>query len=146
MPNHKIHETTGIITSPVVAVGMYHFTESIAITGITLAVYIAATYYLSPDLDHDVGAASYKRWGIFRFIWYPYKQLVKHRSWVSHSGPISATIKLLYLVVWLLPLYYILPQYILLLLLPYCGILWIAVSLSDTVHVLMDLLWKEKHG
>lgn len=143
VPGHITHERTGIITAPVIAAASLYYTNNTAITGILTITYLFSTYYLSPDLDHDVGAASYRRWGWLRFIWYPYKQLVKHRSWISHSGPISATIKLLYLLAWSIPLWYILPPEYLHYQIIY-AIVWMAVSLADTVHCLMDLLWKDK--
>lgn len=142
MPNHETHEHVGLATVPVVAIGMYYFDASVATTAITSALYIAATYYLSPDLDHDVGAASYRRWGIFRFIWYPYQKIIKHRSWISHSGPISATIKLVYLLLWFLPILFFVPIDYLTHMYWY-GILWIAVALSDTTHTVLDLIWKD---
>ena len=44
--------------------------------------YLFATFFLSPDLDID--SKPYKRWGILRFIWWPYKVIFKHRGF-SHN-------------------------------------------------------------
>lgn len=142
MPNHQTHERTGLITAPVIAATTLYYTHHVVITGIFTLTYLFATYYLSPDLDHDVGAASYRRWGWLRFIWYPYKQFVKHRSWISHSGPISTTIRLTYLLLWTIPFWYLLPPEYLRFQLLYV-IVWMAVSLADTIHCVMDLIWKD---
>lgn len=143
MPGHRTHERTGLFTAPVVAAGSIYYGLSVPTTGILVLGYIFSTYFLSPDLDHDVGAASYRRWGILRFIWYPYKRLVHHRSWISHSGPISATLKIVYLLVWFVPLIYVLPREYLTYN-PLYAILWLSVALSDTAHCIMDLIWKDR--
>lgn len=58
-------------------------------------------WMLSPDLD--LNSSIYKRWGPFRFLWWPYQKLVPHRSWVSHSWFISPLLRVAYLlgVTWL---------------------------------------------
>lgn len=39
--------------------------------------------YLSPDLD--TRSRPFYRWGLFRFIWWPYQWMVRHRSRWSHG-------------------------------------------------------------
>lgn len=140
MPNHTTHEYVGIACTPAIIAACVYTQQSIPITAITTVCYIFSTYYLSPDLDHDVGAASYRRWGILRFLWYPYKRLIKHRSWISHSGPLSATIKLLYITCWFLPFLYTI-DYMHYILYYYC--LWIAIICADCIHCFLDLVWKD---
>jgi len=55
---------------------------------------------LSPDLDLD--SSVYRRWGPFRWIWWPYQKLVRHRSWISHSFLIAPLLRIAYFlfVVW----------------------------------------------
>jgi uncharacterized metal-binding protein len=51
--------------------------------------YLFGTFFLSPDLD--IESTPYKRWGLLRFIWWPYKVIFKHRGF-SHNpilGPLS---------------------------------------------------------
>ena len=51
--------------------------------------FVFATYFLSPDMDID--SRVFKRWGLLRFIFCPYRDLFKHRK-LSHNvilGPIS---------------------------------------------------------
>jgi len=55
---------------------------------IFVTAYLFATYFLSPDLD--INSSVYNRWGPFRLVWWPYKELCAHRQ-MSHgliSGPV----------------------------------------------------------
>lgn len=146
MPNHKTHENIGLLSIVPIAATALYFGRSIQEITVLAIGTAFSTFYLSPDLDHDVGAASYRRWGILRFIWYPYKKIIPHRSWLSHSGPISATIRILYLYLLCLPfiLYFSISapidnlQFRML-----CVILWLSVVIADTIHVFLDVFWKE---
>lgn len=146
MPGHKTHEKIGLLSIVPIAATALYFGHSIQETAVLAVGTAFSTYYLSPDLDHDVGAASYRRWGLLRFIWYPYKKLIPHRSWLSHSGPISATLRIGYLYILMLPfiLYFSLSAPINnLQFRTFCVILWLSVVLADSVHVLLDMFWKE---
>ncbi|NJP04402.1 MAG: DUF2227 family putative metal-binding protein [Chloroflexaceae bacterium] len=67
-----------------------------AATGASALVitHLFCSYWLSPDLD--ISKAMQRRWGCLGFIWWPYRRLVPHRHWASHSG-LSALIRLGYL-------------------------------------------------
>lgn len=146
MPNHKTHEKIGMISIVPIAATALYFGHSIQETAVLAVGTAFSTYYLSPDLDHDVGAASYRRWGLLRFIWYPYKKLLPHRSWLSHSGPISATLRIGYLYMLMLPfiLYFNIHAPIdNLQFRTFCVILWLSVVFADSVHVLLDMFWKD---
>lgn len=47
--------------------------------------------------DLDTNSREYRRWGPLRFIWWPYRVLVPHRSWVSHGLIVGGIIRALYL-------------------------------------------------
>ncbi len=51
--------------------------------------------WLSPDLD--TRSKALKRWGILQWIWWPYRKLIKHRSFLSHGPFIGTTLRILYL-------------------------------------------------
>ncbi|MBN2110335.1 MAG: metal-binding protein [Methanosarcinaceae archaeon] len=56
--------------------------------------YVFSTFFLSPDLDID--SSSYRRWGMLRILWWPYKVIFKHRG-ISHNpvlGPLSIVMNL----------------------------------------------------
>lgn len=64
--------------------------------------YLFGTFFLNPDLD--IESTPYKRWGVLRFIWWPYKVIFKHRGF-SHNpilGPLSIVANLAFIVALLL--------------------------------------------
>lgn len=144
MPNHKTHDRIGLLLTPAVAAGGYF--AHIEINHLTILVfgYIGATYFITPDLDTN--SAPYYRWSFLRFIWWPYKQFIPHRSWLSHSGPISGTIRFFYFMVWISLLLGAvgITWAQLLTLTSYYGILWISIVLVDTLHTFLDFTVKGK--
>jgi uncharacterized metal-binding protein len=143
MPNHKTHDRTGLLLTPAVVAGGYISHLDINHLTILTFSYVVATYLLTPDLDTN--SAPYHRWRIFRFLWFPYKQLIPHRSLLSHSGPISGTIRFLYFMSILVGILWALgiqPMQ-LLTLASYFGILWVSIVLVDIIHVILDLVWKD---
>lgn len=130
MPGYRTHDKAALIAAPVITFATAQITtvpNAIAIG----AAFLLANRYLSPDLDID--SIMNRRWGVFYFIWWPYKRIFHHRSFWTHSGPISATIRFIYLAVWLLPiLYLILPPWQILV------AMYIAMVLADTLHTILD--------
>ena len=133
MPGHKTHDTIGVISVVPVAITAFYLQRNVQEIVVLATGIIAATYFLSPDLD--LNSRIYRRWGLLRWIWFPYQKLIPHRSWLSHSGPISATLRLAYLYLFLLPFH--IPLHPLLL------IVWISAMIADTIHVLADMMWKD---
>lgn len=139
MPNYKTHDVVGTASVMPISIASIYFGYTIQDTA-TLAIgIILGTYFLSPDLD--LHSRIYRRWGILRWIWIPYQKLIPHRSWLSHSGPISATLRLAYLSLFLLPLFYYLHYN--LHFTQFYGILWIALVIADSIHVLADMVVKD---
>lgn len=148
MPGYKTHDTIGYVTAAVTsAVFGYSQLLTIPETFVYAAAVIIGTIWLSPDLDTD--SKSYARWGIFRWYWYPYKKIVAHRSWLSHSGPLSATLRLIYLFFPLLvstlflPYSGVTPYEIEILLLTWgktFAILWLGIIVADCVHTAADYI------
>ena len=50
---------------------------------------------LSPDLDTRSNPS--RRWGPLRWLWWPYRRLLRHRSLLSHSPLLGTSGRLLYL-------------------------------------------------
>jgi uncharacterized metal-binding protein len=71
-------------------------------TLVTLGTYIGG-FWLSPDLD--TRSRPFYRWGIFRFIWWPYQWVAKHRSGLSHGILLASWLRLLYLSAILIVIY-----------------------------------------
>ena len=62
------------------------------------ATLVVATVFsglmLSPDLDLESGP--YHRWGPLRYLWWPYKSVIPHRSPLSHSLVVGPTLRIVY--------------------------------------------------
>ena len=113
MPGGKTHDTINIAVLIVLLAGIFYLTmgnvSEMAVRYLdiyTIAVlsisYLFATFFLSPDLD--IESKPYKRWKMFRILWWPYKVIFKHRG-LSHNpiiGPLSIVINLALIVALLL--------------------------------------------
>jgi uncharacterized metal-binding protein len=73
-------------------------------TGMAVASlsFLAGGLLLSPDLDTRSNPT--RRWGPLRWLWWPYRRLLSHRSLVSHTPLIGTAGRLLYLALVLLGL------------------------------------------
>ncbi|NET10518.1 MAG: metal-binding protein [Symploca sp. SIO2B6] len=100
MPSGFIHDRITLWSCPVITGLSLARTHN---TGLTLAVatgFLLGGLMLGPDLDtHSV---HYKRWGWFRWVWLPYRHYIRHRSPLSHGPLIGTTIRVCYLLLWLL--------------------------------------------
>lgn len=113
MPGGKTHDMINIAVLIVVLAVLSYLTmwnvNEMAVKYLdiyTIAVfslsYLFATFFLSPDLD--IESKPYKRWKMFRILWWPYKVIFKHRG-LSHNpiiGPLSIVINLALIVALLL--------------------------------------------
>lgn len=92
MPAGKTHNLINIIALPLLLLGLYLLSSGylkVKFILIFTISYLFSTFFLSPDMD--IESSSYERWGIFRFLWWPYKVLFKHRG-ISHNivfGPLT---------------------------------------------------------
>jgi uncharacterized metal-binding protein len=96
MPGYRTHDTIGLIAAGGGSAFAFHVTKDIPTTGLFFLAVVFGTLFFSPDLDLKSKISS--RWGPLQFIWYPYRKLVPHRSWLSHSG-VSAAIRVIYLAI-----------------------------------------------
>jgi uncharacterized metal-binding protein len=132
MPQGKVHTAINI-------------TVALAVTLVALAVqqlnkplifiligFIFGTLFINPDLDIAKSNAS-KRWGVLRFVWYPYQYMFKHRG-LSHNIIIGPLSRIIYLIVPFLVFGNRIPLHI------SYNILALAfgVFVSDTLHILLD--------
>lgn len=103
MPSGRTHETIAVIASPPLAAATGGLLVQLghppleALFGASLltATHLAATRWLSPDLDLG-SARGAEQWGVLAPIWLPYERAIPHRHWLSHSGA-SALLRLAYL-------------------------------------------------
>ena len=91
MPSGKTHIKINWLALLLIDLLLVIFNQNINLKYLLLfnIYFVLTSYYISPDLDID--SSVYKRWGILRWVWYPYKEIMKHGN-SSHSfiwGPIS---------------------------------------------------------
>lgn len=141
MPDYKTHDTIAYITVvPISAITGYILSLSFTDTLIIAGGFIISNRYLSPDLDtHSIMRL---RWGFLYWLWIPYRNMIKHRSLFSHSGPISACIRIAYMMIPLILLEYLVNISLFSMALQSHGFLLFCLSaiLSDTVHTIVDYI------
>lgn len=97
MPNANTHDFVTIVLAPPTAAVAYYFTSDWTLTAITTGAMLFGGLMFGPDLD--IQSRQYTRWGPLRFLWWPYKVILPHRSWLSHSILIGTFIRVIYFVV-----------------------------------------------
>lgn len=89
MPGGKTHDLiTAALAAPAFAATLA-VTGSVPVAAVVAAAFLFGGLMFGPDLD--TVSKQYSRWSIFRFIWYPYRKVLPHRSRLSH-GLVSGTI------------------------------------------------------
>lgn len=107
MPSGKTHDNVNLISlSLFIFILTWLGYNSIIYSACFAVGYIFATFLFGPDLD--TYSSLYKRWGLFRFIWLPYRKIFPHRSFFTHGLIVSDIIRIAYLLGWLY-LIFILP-------------------------------------
>jgi uncharacterized metal-binding protein len=94
MPSGRTHDLITILLAAPTAAAVYYFTEDVTITLITTAMMIFGGLMFGPDLD--IQSRQYVRWGPLRFLWWPYKVMLPHRSRLSHSILLGTLIRVIY--------------------------------------------------
>jgi len=95
MPSGVVHDRITIWLLPWIVGITYCLTRSAEMTLIVASGYLFSGMMFGPDLD--IHSLQYKRWGIIRSIWLPYRRLLHHRSVFSHGFIIGTCVRLLYL-------------------------------------------------
>lgn len=141
MPDYRTHDLVCISAAPIVAFASLAYLEPKQSLLFGAAI-LLTNHYLSPDTDTK--SIIDRRWSVLRVVWYPYRRMFHHRSFFTHSGPISATIRLLYLLLLLSPFLLFVSYYDVLYLLHVYRIelylVYIAACVSDTIHTGLDFL------
>src|SRR5688572_8556941 len=99
MPNVRTHDYITVATAAVMvpfALNSGLPNLDAANTAVLAGSYLFSGIMFSPDLD--TASRPYRRWGPLRWVWLPYRGLVPHRSWVSHSVVFGPLLRVLYFI------------------------------------------------
>lgn len=99
MPSGKRHDRITLWLLPLVLAGAFVILLDMPLTVIVGLSFLLSGFMMGPDLD--IQSVQYRRWGLMRWIWYPYQVVVKHRSRWSHGPLIGTVVRVLYLSVWI---------------------------------------------
>lgn len=99
MPGARTHDLITLVTVAAADIGYAAYAPhpDLTLAALFTTAYVFAGFACAGDLDLD--SKEYRRWGPLRFIWWPYRALVPHRSWVSHGLIMGGLIRALYLAV-----------------------------------------------
>jgi uncharacterized metal-binding protein len=94
MPNGKTHDAiTFFLIAPTFAV-TYFVANEIPVSAIVTFGMMIGGLMFGPDLD--TVSNQYARWGIIKFLWYPYQAFFAHRSRWSHGLIFGTLIRVIY--------------------------------------------------
>lgn len=95
MPSGITHDRITLWTLPWIVGGTYLLTRHGEITLIVAGSFLFSGLMFGPDLD--IYSLQYKRWGILKGIWRPYRRLFRHRSLFSHGPIVGTLVRVFYL-------------------------------------------------
>ena len=98
MPSYKTHERINLLVLCCLDAVMVYSNTNLWTVCLFSASYFVATFLITPDLDLD--SRIYNRWGVLKYLWWPYKKLFKHRQSSHHIifGPLSLVLYLVTLI------------------------------------------------
>jgi len=95
MPSGRTHDSITLWSLPLIAGVTFERTHNASLTLILSGGYLFSGLMFGPDLD--VHSQQYKRWGLLRWIWLPYRRSMRHRSFLSHGVLVGTLIRVVYL-------------------------------------------------
>ena len=94
MPSGKTHDAITLLLAVPTFVAAWGVTGSFVLAGVVTGAMLFGGFMFGPDLD--ILSRQYTRWGVFRFLWWPYKTMFRHRSRWSHGIIFGTLIRVIY--------------------------------------------------
>jgi uncharacterized metal-binding protein len=94
MPSGKTHDTITFMLAVPTFAAAWGVTGSLGLATIVTGAMLFGGLMFGPDLD--IQSRQYTRWGVFRFVWLPYRMLFRHRSRWSHGILFGTLIRVIY--------------------------------------------------
>ncbi|HDR7514082.1 metal-binding protein [Bacillus mobilis] len=107
MPSGRTHTKINLISLPVVLFMLFSYGLTNLDFLLTFAIgFLVGTSFLTPDLDTYSNA--YNKWGFLRIFWYPYKKVMPHRSFFTHTIILGDVIRIAYMLIVFSPFLFLL--------------------------------------
>ncbi|HYE65753.1 MAG TPA: metal-binding protein [Pyrinomonadaceae bacterium] len=94
MPSGKTHDVITVILAAPTFLVAWGITGNPVLALLTMCAMLFGGLMFGPDLD--IQSRQYTRWGVFRFLWFPYRMLFRHRSRWSHGIIFGTLIRVIY--------------------------------------------------
>src|SRR6201990_3028704 len=94
MPSGKTHDLVTLALAAPTFAAAWGLTGSLTLSTAATAASVFGGVMFGPDLD--IQSRQYTRWGVFRFLWFPYKTAFRHRSRWSHGIVFGTLIRIVY--------------------------------------------------
>lgn len=94
MPSGKTHDAVTIILAVPTFVAAWGLSGSLVLAFLATCAMLFGGFMFGPDLD--IQSRQYTRWGVFRFLWLPYRMFFRHRSRWSHGIIFGTLIRVVY--------------------------------------------------
>ncbi len=94
MPSGKTHDALTFVLAVPTFLLAWRLTDNISLASFTTGAFLFGGLMFGPDLDTQ--SVQYTRWGIFRFLWFPYKAVFAHRSRWSHGLVFGTLFRVVY--------------------------------------------------
>ncbi|HEX8845819.1 MAG TPA: metal-binding protein [Pyrinomonadaceae bacterium] len=94
MPSGKTHDAITLMLAAPTFVAAWALTGKPALACLATGAMLFGGFMFGPDLD--IQSRQYTRWSLFRFLWYPYRVVFRHRSRWSHGIIFGTLIRVLY--------------------------------------------------
>ena len=96
MPSGKTHDAiTFLFVAPIFGAS-FIVTKNVAISAVITVAFLFGGLMFGPDLD--TMSKQYTRWSLFRFLWFPYQKVFKHRSRWSHGLVFGTLLRVIYFI------------------------------------------------
>ncbi|MBC7795808.1 MAG: metal-binding protein [Pyrinomonadaceae bacterium] len=94
MPSGKTHDSITFILAVPTFLITWRVMQSATLAAFVTVAFLFGGLMFGPDLDTN--STEYKRWGVLRILWFPYKVAMPHRSRWSHGLIFGTIIRIVY--------------------------------------------------
>jgi uncharacterized metal-binding protein len=94
MPSGKTHDAITFLFAAPVFAASYSVTKDVPTSSVVTGAFLFGGLMFGPDLD--TMSKQYVRWSLFRFLWFPYQKVFKHRSRWSHGLIFGTLLRVIY--------------------------------------------------